>query len=432
MRREENDLLTRTDAGTPMGELFRRYWLPALTGDELPHPDCSPVRIPLLGERLIAIRDSSGRSAILQQACPHRQASLYFGRCEDGGIRCAYHGWKFDVDGQCLDIPSEPAASRAREQIRVQAYPTLERGGVVWVYMGPPELMPAPPELEWATLPPRNLFVTRRLQECNYLQTMEGGLDSSHLSWLHRGTISSDPVLGSGGAGTDSSILGIIAADRNPRYDSVRTAGGLLLGARRMAGEGLYYWRITQFLMPCFNIIAPTGDLTLNGQAWVPLDDHNCWSWAVNYYVDKPLGEAEREAMRRGGGLHVEFVPGTHQGAANRDNDYHLDRAAQRRGDNFTGIPSFAMQDTAVQESQGRIADRTLEHLVSSDDGIIVTRRLLLDAARDNRAGRPIPGLQPQAQAVRAGSLIVPQADLKQVDTAPLRPLARDQRDWAA
>lgn len=432
MRPEENNLLTRTDAGTPMGELFRRYWLPALTCDELPGPDCPPVRVALLGERLIAIRDSSGRAAILQEACPHRQASLYFGRCEEGGIRCAYHGWKFGPDGRCLDIPSEPAASRTREQIRVQAYPTLERGGVVWVYMGPPHLKPASPALEWATLPQRNLFVTRRLQECNYLQTMEGGLDSSHLSWLHRGTMTSDPVLGMGGTGTDSSILGIIAGDRNPRYDTMRTAGGLLLGARRTAGDGLYYWRITQFLMPCFNIIAPTGDLTLNAQAWVPLDDQNCWSWAVNYYVDKPLSDVEREAMRRGGGLHVEFVPGTHQSAANRGNDYHLDRAAQRRGDNFTGIPSFAMQDTAVQESQGRIADRTLEHLVSSDDGIIVTRRLLLDAARDNQAGNPIPGLDPQTQAVRAGSLIVPAADLRQVDTASLQPLARDMRDWAA
>ena len=279
-----------------------------------------------------------------------------------------------------------------------------------------------------ATLPDENLFVSKRLQECNYLQTMEGGLDSSHLSWLHGGTILSDPVLGMGGGATDSRILEIIAGDRNPRYQTLRTAGGLLLGARRNAGDGLYYWRITQFLLPCFNIIAPTGDLSLNGQAWVPLDDQNCWSWAVNYYPDKPLSASERAAMRKGGGLHVEFVPGTRQGSANRHNDYHLDRDAQRRGDSFTGIPSFAMQDTAVQESQGRIADRTLEHLVSSDDGIIVTRRLLLEMAKANAANRPIGGLDPATQAVRAGSLIVPQADLAQVDISPLDPLPAARR----
>lgn len=428
MRPEDNDLLTRTDAGTPMGELFRRYWLPALTRDELPHPDCPPVRIPLLGERLVAFRDSQGRAAIIGEACPHRQASLYFGKTCDGGIRCAYHGWQFDADGRCLDIPSEPPESGFREQIRLPAYPTLERGGVVWVYMGDPARTPAPPALEWATLPDENLFVSKRLQECNYLQTMEGGLDSSHLSWLHGGTILSDPVLGMGGGATDSRILEIIAGDRNPRYQTLRTEGGLLLGARRNAGNGLYYWRITQFLLPCFNIIAPTGDLSLNGQAWVPVDDQNCWSWAVNYYPDKPLSASEREAMRKGGGLHVEFVPGTHQGSANRRNDYHLDRDAQRRGDSFTGIPSFAMQDTAVQESQGRIADRTLEHLVSSDDGIIVTRRLLLEMAKANAANRPIGGLDPATQAVRAGSLIVPQADLAQVDISPLDPLPAARR----
>lgn len=425
MRTEENQLLTQTDAGTPMGALFRRYWLPALVADELPAPDCPPVRVKLLGEPLVAIRDSAGRAALLQEACPHRQASLYFGLCAEGGIRCPYHGWKFDVQGRCLDIPSEPADSGFQEQIRITAYPTTERGGVIWVYMGPKALQPPPPALEWAVLPPENLFVSRRLQACNYLQTMEGGLDSSHLSWLHGGTILSDSVLGMGGSGTDDRILKIIAGDRNPVYQTVPTDGGLLLGARRNAGEGRYYWRITQFMAPCFNIIAPTGDLTLNAQAWVPVDDENCWSWAVNYHVDKPLSEDERQAMRDGGGLHVKFIPGTFQCSANRDNDYEMDREAQRRGESFTGIPDFAMQDAAVQESQGRIADRTLEHLVSSDNGIIVTRRMLLEAARDNQAGKPIPGLDPASQGLRAGSLIVPQDDLEKVDLAPLAPLAQ-------
>lgn len=422
MRQTQNERLTRTDPGTPMGDLFRRYWLPALTLAEL--PDADPVRVPLLGEKLIAIRDSSGRAAILQEACPHRQASLYFGLCDDGGIRCPYHGWKFDTDGNCLDIPGEPDGSTFHEQIRITAYPTVQRGGVIWVYMGPPDQQPEPPAFEWATLPVENLFVTRRIQDCNYLQTMEGGLDSSHLSWLHGGTILTDTVLGIGGPGTDSRILDIIATDRKPVYETLNTAGGLLLGARRNADETNYYWRITQFIAPCFNIIAPTGDLTLNAQAWVPLDDQRCWSWAVNYYVDKPLSAAERDAMRKGGGLHVEFVPGTHQGVANHDNDYLLDRPAQRRGESFTGIPSFTMQDAAVQESQGVIADRTLEQLVSSDNGIIVTRMLLQQAIEDNRSGKPIPGIDPKSQRPRAGSIIAPEQSLESLDKSVLEPLS--------
>lgn len=406
MKRQDNDILTQSNAGTPIGELFRRYWLPALVASELPEADCPPVRIPMLGEQLIAFRDSNGRVGIVDQRCPHRHASLYFGRVEDSGIRCAYHGWHFDIDGRCLDIPSEPAENKMRDKIRLKAYPTLERGGVIWVYMGVPGARPPAPALEWATLPEENLFVSKRLQECNYMQVMEGGLDSSHLSFLHRGTLSDDPVMGIGGQGEDSHILDILARDHNPRYETVETDGGLMLGARRTAGQGKYYWRVTQFVLPCFNIIAPLGDLSLNAQAWVPMDDHNCWSWAVNYYPDKPLREEEREYMRRGGGLHVEFIPGTHQGGAHIGNDYLQDRDAQRAGVSFTGIPSFAMQDAAVQESQGRIAERTSENLVSSDDGIIVTRRLLLRAASANLAGEDIPGLQPSSQSVSAASII--------------------------
>ena len=256
MKQQDNETLTQTNAGTPMGSLFRRYWLPALTVEELPTPDCAPVRIPLLGERLIAFRDSSANVGIVSEVCAHRQASLYFGRVEDCGIRCAYHGWHFDVNGRCLDIPSEPAENKFRDTIRLTAYPSLERGGVIWVYMGDPELQPPPPALEWAGLPIEHLFVSKRLQECNYLQVMEGGLDSSHLSFLHRGTLSDDPVMGTGGPGTDSRILDILATDHNPLYQTMETDGGLMLGARRTAGGDQYYWRVTQFIFPCFNIIA--------------------------------------------------------------------------------------------------------------------------------------------------------------------------------
>jgi phthalate 4,5-dioxygenase len=431
VRAEDNATLTRTHRGSPMGELFRRYWLPALAAHELPEPDGLPVRLPLLGERLVAFRDSAGRVGIVEEACPHRQASLYFGRCEEGGIRCAYHGWKFDVGGRCLDIPSEPPESGFAAQVRLRAYPTLERGGVVWVYLGDPAQRPAPPELEWALLPDSHLFVSRRLQECNYFQVMEGGLDSSHLSWLHRWTLQEDPILGTG-AGGRSRILEIIGADPNPRYEVAETPAGLLLGARRRAGEGEYYWRITQFIAPCFNLVAPTGELSLNAQAWVPADDENCWSWAVNYYSDRPLSAAEREAMAKGAGLHVAFVPGTRQGRHGHADDYGRDGALARARKTFSGVPGIAMQDTAVQESQGRIADRTGERLVSSDNGIIAARRLLLDAARANQAGGAVPGLDPATQRCRAASIIVPQEKLADVPKDALAPLVPALRSGTA
>ncbi len=419
MRKEENDLLTQTDAKTPMGELFRRYWLPALTADELPGPDCPPVRLPLLGEQLVAFRDSAGRVGILDAACSHRQASLYFGRPEKGGIRCGYHGWKFDVKGRCVDIPSEPAASgRFGDQISLRAYPTLEQSGVIWVYMGPLEHQPSPPEYEWAQLPPSHVFVTRRLQECNYLQTMEGGLDSSHLSILHRWTLAYDSVIGSH---MDSRIVDIIGADPNPFYEVQETPAGLLLGARRNAGAGDYYWRITQFIAPCFNLVAPTGASTLNAQAWVPLDDENCWGWAINYNLDRPLTTEERDAMKVGGGLHVDFVPGTHMGRANKSNDYLIDRIAQRECKTFTGVMGIAMQDAAVQESQGRIADRTLEHLVNSDNGIIAARRMLIQSTQKMAAGELLPSIDPASHHCRAASLIVPQENLTDVPVEVLQ-----------
>ena len=424
MKPEENIILTRTGPGTDMGDLFRRYWLPALTVAELPHPDCTPVRLPILGERLLAFRDSSGRVGIIDEVCPHRRASLYFGRCELGGVRCAYHGWKFDADGRCLDIPSEPRDSKVKERMHIKVYPTLEQGGVIWVYMGPPEHQPAAPAFEWSLLPEANLFVSRRLQECNYFQVMEGGLDSSHLSWLHQGTMMDDPILGMGGLGKDARILEIMSADRSPHFETVESDGGLLIGARRRADNDHYYWRITQFIFPCFNIIAPFGDLSLNGQAWVPMDDENCWSWAVNYHMDKPFSEQEREYLRQGGGLHADFVPGTHQCAANASNDYLRDTELQASGKSFTGIPSFAMQDAAVQESQGRTSDRTLERLVSSDVGIVRSRRALLKLIQALQAGSTPPGVNPAAHRVRAASIITPAAKLEDVPKEALRPVA--------
>src|SRR5580704_7160474 len=194
LRKEQNELLTQTGPGTPMGQLFRSYWLPVLLAEELPENDSPPVRVKILSERLLAFRDSDGRLGLIDEFCAHRGVSLWFGRNEDKGLRCPYHGWKYDVTGQCIDVPSEPEESGYCQKIKLKSYPMIERGGVLWTYMGAKDQVPPLPEWEFATVPDRQRFVSKRIQESNWLQAMEGGIDSSHVSFLHRGDLNSDPL----------------------------------------------------------------------------------------------------------------------------------------------------------------------------------------------------------------------------------------------
>src|SRR6478609_4677721 len=177
LSKHDNELITRVGPGTPMGELMRRYWLPALLSEELPEPDCAPIRLKLLGEDLVAFRTTSGRPAVLDTWCPHRNANLFWGRNEEEGLRCVYHGWKFDVNGTCVDMPNEPTESRFKDKIKTLAYPTEERGGVIWVYMGLRELSPQMPDLEWTRVPESHRYASKRIQNCNYLQNVEGECD---------------------------------------------------------------------------------------------------------------------------------------------------------------------------------------------------------------------------------------------------------------
>src|SRR5215831_14491709 len=192
--REQNSFLTQAGLGTPMGNLVRRYWIPALLSSEIAEPDCPPVRVKLLGERLIAFRDSGGRVGVMDRFCAHRGVSLWFARNEENGLRCPYHGWKYDVTGQCIEVPSEPVESGYCRKIKLKSYPMIERGGVLWTYMGAKEQTPLLPEWEFALVPDRQRYVSKRLQESNWLQALEGGIDSSHVSFLHRGDLDSDPL----------------------------------------------------------------------------------------------------------------------------------------------------------------------------------------------------------------------------------------------
>ena len=403
LRKEQNDLLTLTGPGTPMGRMFRSYWLPALLSDELPENDCAPVRVKLLSERLIAFRDSEGRYGLMDEFCAHRGVSLWFGRNEACGLRCSYHGWKYDVTGQCVEVPSEPDASGFAKKIRLRSYPLVERGGVLLAYMGDAAAPPPLPEWEFATVPRSQTFASKRWQESNWLQAMEGGIDSSHVSWLHRGDLDSDPLF-KGARGNQYNL-----SDARPVFEVVESPGGLYIGARRNAEGGQYYWRITQWVMPSFTMIAPRGTHAVHGHFWIPIDDENCWAWSYDYHPVRDLAPAELSAMRDGKGIHVRYVPGTFRPLANKDNDYLIDRAAQKAGRSFSGVEGIAMQDASLQESMGPVVDRTKENLVSTDNGIIMARHRLLRALKAfTDKGVVPPGVDPEHQKVRSAAIVLP------------------------
>jgi phthalate 4,5-dioxygenase oxygenase subunit len=414
LRQQQNETVTQTGAGTPMGNLFRRHWLPALLAEELPANDCPPVRVKLLSERLVAFRDSLGRYGLIDEFCAHRGVSLWFGRNEDCGLRCPYHGWKFDVAGQCIDVPSEPAESGFARKIKLKSYPLVERGGILWAYLGPVEHTPPLPEWEFAMVPAEQRFVSKRFQECNWLQAMEGGIDSSHVSWLHRDNINKDPLF-KGAQGNKYNM-----ADMKPVFEVVESPGGLYIGARRNAEDGKYYWRITQWVMPSFTMIPPRGGHTVHGHFWIPIDDENCWAWSYDFHPTRRITDAEREAMKVGKGIHVLNVPGTYRPVANKDNDYLINREAQRRGDTYSGVEGIAMQDASLQESMGPVVDRTKENLVSTDNGIIMARHRLLRAAKAlaEKDATP-PGVELAHQRVRSAAVILPQDQ-------PFKDAARD------
>jgi phthalate 4,5-dioxygenase oxygenase subunit len=397
----DNMLLCQTGPGTPMGELMRRYWVPFIYANELPEPDCPPIRVKLMSERLLAFRDSSGKVGLIDEFCAHRGVSLWFGRNEEGGIRCPYHGWKFATDGTCLEVPSEPVESGFCNKVKLRSYPCVEKGGVIWTYMGAPEHQPPFPAFEWLDLPAPHRYLKKRHQECNWLQALEGGIDSSHVSWLHSGELKSDPLHVSTGAGYQK--------DKTPKFEVVESAGGLLIGVRRSADGGNNYWRITQFILPWYTMIPPYGENALNGHAWVPIDDENVIVWSFTYHPTRPLSEHELATMNKGGGLHVELIPGTFRPVQNKDNDYLIDRQAQKEGRYYSGVAGIAQQDASLQESMGPIVDRAKENLVSTDNAIIMARAILKRAAVALRDKGAAPrGLATETHLVRSASFVLP------------------------
>ena len=400
MNKEMSETLTRVGPGTPMGELMRRYWVPALMSSEIAQADGPQVRVQLLGEKLLAFRNTEGRACLIDEFCSHRGVSLYFGRNEENGIRCAYHGVKFDGDGRCVDVPSSPQSCA---RMHIKGYPCVERGGIVWAYMGPKDKMPAPPELEWCLLPPEHVFVSKRIQACSYLQAMEGGIDTAHVSYVHRYEVDSDPMH------QGVKALDYIKADGNVVFEIEKTSFGLSLFGRRQGEPDSYYWRVTQWLFPWFTLIAPFGDHALGGHVWVPIDDHSCWAWSINWQPKRPLSAHEREAMAAGKGIHVEYeAPGSFVPKANASNDYLMDRVAQREKRAYSGVFGFSAQDYSLQESMGTIQNHEAEQLLPTDKAIVMARRMLHEAALGLAQGVEPPALDAREQRVRPAGVLLP------------------------
>jgi phthalate 4,5-dioxygenase oxygenase subunit len=398
MNKEMSETLVRTGPGTPMGNLMRRYWVPILLSSEIAEPDGPQVRVQILGEKLIAFRDSEGHAGLISEFCSHRGVSLYFGRNEEGGIRCAYHGLKFNREGQCVDVPSAPQSCA---RMNIKGYPCIERAGMVWAYLGPADKKPAPPEVEWCNLPESHVFVSKRLQESNYLQAMEGGIDTSHVSYVHRYEVDVDPMH----QGTKANDY--IKADGNVIFDIEKNPFGLTLYGRRNGEPDSYYWRVTQWLFPWFTLIPPFGEHALGGHVWVPIDDHHCWAWSINFHPDKPLSAEERRDMEEGKGIHVAYEPGTFRPVANKDNDYLIDRRAQQEKRAYSGVFGFSMQDASLQESMGPIQDHEAERLLPTDKAIVMARRMLHEAALGLAEGIEPPALDAAMQHVRAAGVLL-------------------------
>lgn len=398
---ERNKILTEVSPGTPMGSLMRRYWIPAVLAEEVT-PDGRPIRLKLLGEDLVAFRDSSGKVGILEALCPHRKAPLYYGRNEDDGLTCIYHGWKFTTEGVCTQMPNVPKETAFTDRVHITYYPTRELHGVVWTYMGPAETMPEElPPLDFVGLPQEHKLITKQRINANWAQVLEGDFDPSHISFLH-GSVTAyqefiarpDGELGADAPEPENGVL-TSALERHywhreprPLLTVMPTPYGMFSGARREAGPSTHYYRFNQFILPFY--AGPPGDAELPAQCniWVPMDDETTIVWRVSYYVDHELGEAERAELMDGHGAHVpegEYrePDGSAESAwvpkLGRDNEYGLDH--ENPYDYFAGIVGIWAQDRACTEGMGPILDRSTERLVSSDAAVAMVRRILLRTA---------------------------------------------------
>ncbi|MFO1324703.1 MAG: Rieske 2Fe-2S domain-containing protein [Burkholderiales bacterium] len=389
LTREENDLLCRVEGDAPMGQLMRRHWLPACMVEEVAEADGAPVRVRMLGEDLVAFRDSEGRVGVLGEYCPHRRASLALGRNEECGLRCLYHGWKMDVAGNVVEMSSEPPESKLVEKVKHTSYPTREAGGFVWVYMGPPETMPEFETPAFAPSDDTNVAIVKVRVPCNWAQILEGAIDSAHSSTLH----STDIPPGRGERTTAAGgVWARPTTDKSPRIHVQPTNYGMRYAAIRRPIKNAAindYVRITTFVAP-ITVLIPPNNLYSLANINVPIDDTNTTFYFIAWSNWGPGVDAE--AFRKFCAARVGVdLDSQYRRFRTRDNNYLQDRKAMKLGD-FTGIPGIPNQDMAMWETMGPIADRSRERLGASDIAIVQFRRIMVDAAKRFARGEPAIG----------------------------------------
>jgi hypothetical protein len=388
---EQNRRITETGPDTPCGALMRRYWQPAALVEELDQP--RPVRrVSLLGEDLVLFRDPSGRYGLLHRHCAHRGADLAFGRCEDGGLRCPFHGWLYDATGACLEQPAEPAGSTFHRKVRQPAYPCIERSGIIWTYMGPGEPPPFP-GLDCFTAPDSHVFAFKGLWSCNWLQALEVGIDPGHASFLHRffedDDLSSEANYGrqfrAATIGANIPMTRLMREVPNPRLESEETAYGLRITTQRPINESVVHLRITNMVFPHAFVIPLSREMSIT-QWHVPVDDTHCYWYAIFTSFTAPVDKATMRAQRLLTHSLPDYVP-----HAGRSNDWGYDPDEQRSA-TYTGMGmDINVHDQWAVESMGAVQDRTREHLGYSDRIITAARRLFFRAIDDVAEGRDPP-----------------------------------------
>ncbi|HEX5369992.1 MAG TPA: Rieske 2Fe-2S domain-containing protein [Dehalococcoidia bacterium] len=439
LSKEDNELVINTNPGAPMGELFRRFWLPVALSEELPGPDCVPVKLKIMNEDLIAFRDSDGKVGLVDAFCPHRGAPLFFGRNEESGLRCVYHGWKFNTNGDCVDLPNTPEGDTFLTKIKITAYPCQEAAGLVFAYMGPREKLPPFPDFDFAKVPASNIYVTKFQLECNWLQATEGDFDPSHAAFLHStlDNNASNPQFQFQGArnpltgtGPTNTLAGPVPEDEpfpysvgNRRFkkddrrakDTLTDIDGAMYAISRITRpDGQEQANvILRFLMPVF---CPPGIVRPNhfaGNYRVPIDNEKMMFFRLRW-AREPMTSEDIVYYKQGGYAFPEMNPGSWKTKANVFNDYEVDRLGQKNH-LYSGIKTFPLQDIAMMENQwGPIAKRELEHLVAMDYHMIYLRRKLLQAARNMRDGiEPIEPFLPETYHYHSASAPVENGDFE-------------------
>jgi phthalate 4,5-dioxygenase oxygenase subunit len=385
LTKEQNELLCRVEGDAPMGGIMRRHWLPVCMSEEVTERDGAPVRARLLGEDLVVFRDTDGRLGVLGEYCLHRRASLAFGRNEQCGLRCLYHGWKFDVEGNVVDMPSEPPGAAQRLGKKTRAYPVREAGGFVWIWMGPPDEMREFEPPAWAPAPGIRYAIVKIHTECNWAQVLEGSIDSAHSSSLHSTNMPPGEVEGS--TATDTAWVRP-STDKAPRLQFEPTGYGFRYAAIRKPirnPETHQYVRTTLFIAP-FTVLIPPNDQYNLAQMLVPVDDVNTMFYWVAWHPD-PVRGITQEAWRRFCAAEVGVdLDECYRKKRNLRNRYLQDREAMKLGD-WTGITGIPAQDMAMWESMGPITDRSEDDFGTSDLAVAQFRRMMVAAAERFRSG---------------------------------------------